>query len=269
MLLTPSCDKLLQQLLKVVPGIGIGPCNLYQLVHSRRWNSCSPATCSSRRIVRTSAQLMSMVQGERETLKKFMHRFNTATLEICNLNMGVALVALTTALQPGNFLYSLGKKLSADMGKLMARAHKYITLEEMMDTRGNHIELKRKGSSREMGEPFRPKKRQETSTLLANSESRGQSSKFSIYIPLNTPRSDVLMHIRKKDYVSWPEPMRTTSYKCNMSKFCQFYRDHGHDTEECIQLKNEIEALIKRGYLSRFIKKEDRQGESREQKKWG
>ncbi|XP_057981170.1 uncharacterized protein LOC131166600 [Malania oleifera] len=216
---------------------------------------------SSRRIVRTSAHLMSMVQGEREMLKKFMHRFNTATLEIHNLDMGVALAALTTTLQPENFLYPLGKKSPTNIGELMARVQKYINLEEMMDTRGNRIKLKRKGSSRETGEPSRPIKRQETSTLLASSKSRGQSSKFSTYTPLNAPRSIVLMHLRKKDYVSWPEPMRTPSYKRNISKFYQCHRDHGHDTKECIQLKNEIEVLIKRGYLSRFIKKEDRQGE--------
>ncbi|XP_057965396.1 uncharacterized protein LOC131155960 [Malania oleifera] len=52
-----------------------------------------------------------------------------------------------------------------------------------------------------------------------------------------------------------------------MSKFCIFHKDHGHDTEECIQLRNEIEALIKRGYLSRFIKKEDPPREPREQRR--
>ncbi|XP_057965270.1 uncharacterized protein LOC131155840 [Malania oleifera] len=52
-----------------------------------------------------------------------------------------------------------------------------------------------------------------------------------------------------------------------MSKFCKFHKDHGHDTVECIQLRNEIEALIKRGYLSRFIKKEDPPREPRDQKR--
>ncbi|XP_057969571.1 uncharacterized protein LOC131158730 [Malania oleifera] len=208
-----------------------------------------------------------MVQGEKEMLKKFMHRFNTATLEIRNLDMRVALAALTTALQSGSFLYSLGKKPLAYMGELMARAQKYINLEEMMDTRGNRIELKRKGNSHEMGESSRSTKRQETSTLLTSPKIRGQSSKFSTYTPLNVSCFEILMQIRKKNYVSWPELMRTYLHKRNMSKFCQFHRDHRHDTEECIQLKKEIKALMKRGYLSRFIKKEDPQREPREQRR--
>ncbi|XP_057958739.1 uncharacterized protein LOC131151515 [Malania oleifera] len=208
-----------------------------------------------------------MAQGEQETLKKFMHYFNTATLEIRNLDMGVALVALTTTLQPGSFLYSLGKKSPVNMGELMARTQKYINLEEMMDTRGSRIEQKRKNSSRERGESYRSAKRHKISALHASPNIRGQPSKFSTYTSLKVSRSKLLMQIRKKDYVSWPEPIRTPLHKQNMSKFCAFHRDHGHDTEECIQLKKEIETLIRKGYLSKFIKKEDPQREPLEQRR--
>ena len=37
------------------------------------------------------------------------------------------------------------------------------------------------------------------------------------------------------------------------SKYCEFHRDYGHRTDDCIQLKREIEYLIRRGYLRRFI----------------
>ncbi|XP_057954053.1 uncharacterized protein LOC131148358 [Malania oleifera] len=84
----------------------------------------------SRRIAKTLAHLMSLVQEEKETLKKFKHHFVTTALEICNLDHGVVLVSLTTTLQPGDFLYSLGKKPLAHMGELVARAHKYINLEK-------------------------------------------------------------------------------------------------------------------------------------------
>ncbi|XP_057975258.1 uncharacterized protein LOC131162671 [Malania oleifera] len=216
---------------------------------------------SSRKIAKTTGHLMSMVQGEQETLKNFMHRFNIATLEIRNLDMGVALAALTTALQPESFLYSLGKKPPVDMGELMIRAEKYINLEEMMDMRGSRIERKRKNNSREFGDSYRFVKRHQTSALHTGPKMRGQHNKFSTYTPLNVPHSELLMQIRKKDYISWPKPMRTPLHKRNMSKFCTFHRDHGHDTQECIQLKKEIEVLIRRGHLSKFIKKENPQRE--------
>ncbi|XP_057982215.1 uncharacterized protein LOC131167426 [Malania oleifera] len=110
-------------------------------------------------------------------------------------------------------------------------------------------------------------KRQESSKPPSSSRGSRHSSKFQSYTPLNVPRSNVLKHIREKGYVSWSEPMQTPSYKRNMSKYCQFHRDHGLDTEECIHLKNEIEALIKKGHLSEFVKKGDHRRETREQKK--
>ncbi|XP_057972843.1 uncharacterized protein LOC131161000 [Malania oleifera] len=117
---------------------------------------------SSRRISKTMSHLMSLVQGERETLKKSIHRFVIATIEIRNLDHGVTLAALTTALQPDAFLYSLGKKPPADVGELMARAHKYINLQEVMDTRRDRAELKRKGA-RDISESSKAEKRQESS----------------------------------------------------------------------------------------------------------
>ena len=37
------------------------------------------------------------------------------------------------------------------------------------------------------------------------------------------------------------------------TKYCEFHRDYGHRTDNCIQLRREIEYLIQRGYLHRFI----------------
>ena len=37
------------------------------------------------------------------------------------------------------------------------------------------------------------------------------------------------------------------------TKYCEFHRDYGHRTDNCIQLKREIKYLIQRGYLRRFI----------------
>ena len=40
------------------------------------------------------------------------------------------------------------------------------------------------------------------------------------------------------------------------TKYCEFHRDYGHRTDNCIQLKWEIEFLIRHGYLRRFISSE-------------
>ncbi|XP_052181892.1 uncharacterized protein LOC127794686 [Diospyros lotus] len=82
---------------------------------------------------------------------------------------------------------------------------------------------------------------------------------------LNTPRAEILAIIENKDYLKKPRPMKAPANKRSKDKYCRFHRDHGHDTEECHQLKEEIQELINRGFLRRFVAKdtEPQKGERR------
>nr|GFB43728.1 reverse transcriptase domain-containing protein [Tanacetum cinerariifolium] len=63
-----------------------------------------------------------------------------------------------------------------------------------------------------------------------------------------------------------PPPMVTPVEKRNGNKFCDFHNDKGHSTDECMQLKKQIEELVRAGKLSHLIK-EIKHG--REQQKTG
>ena len=52
--------------------------------------------------------------------------------------------------------------------------------------------------------------------------------------------------------------MKTDPAKRDSSKYCEFHRDHGHWTDDCIQLRKEIEYLIRCGHLRRFVASEGR-----------
>ncbi|GKC16011.1 reverse transcriptase domain-containing protein [Tanacetum coccineum] len=60
--------------------------------------------------------------------------------------------------------------------------------------------------------------------------------------------------------------MVTPVEKRSSNKFCDFHNDKGHNTDECIQLKKQIEELVRAGKLSHLIK-EIKQG--RDQPKVG
>ena len=50
------------------------------------------------------------------------------------------------------------------------------------------------------------------------------------------------------------------------TRYCEFHRDYRHRTDDCIQLRKEIEYLIRRGYLRHFIALENQpQNQARNQ----
>ena len=61
------------------------------------------------------------------------------------------------------------------------------------------------------------------------------------------------MQIKDDLSLKWSEKMRGDPNKRNRNKHCCFHRDHGHDTDECYDLKQQIENLIRQGKLRNFL----------------
>ena len=69
--------------------------------------------------------------------------------------------------------------------------------------------------------------------------------------------SKVLHEVRNEQFLRWPTQMKSDPATRDNTKYCEFHRDYGHRTDNCIQMKREIEYLIQRGYLRRFISPEN------------
>ena len=76
---------------------------------------------------------------------------------------------------------------------------------------------------------------------------------LSVSPPLTASMSQVLHEVRNEQFLRWPTQMKSDPTTRDNTKYCEFHRDYGHCTDNCIQLKREIEYLIQRGYLRRFI----------------
>ena len=74
--------------------------------------------------------------------------------------------------------------------------------------------------------------------------------------PLNTPIDQVLMQIKDEEALTFPSKLKGDPNKRPRDKYCRFHRDHSHDTSDCYDLKQQIEALIKQGKLQKFVDKE-------------
>ncbi|KAL2517102.1 Transposon Ty3-I Gag-Pol polyprotein [Abeliophyllum distichum] len=78
---------------------------------------------------------------------------------------------------------------------------------------------------------------------------------------LNTSLENVLMQTKGNDILKKPVPMRVNSFEMNQRKYCKYHRSVGHDTDDCRDLKGEIESLIRRGHLKEFLARPAREVE--------
>ncbi|KAJ1415546.1 hypothetical protein SESBI_17976 [Sesbania bispinosa] len=78
--------------------------------------------------------------------------------------------------------------------------------------------------------------------------------------PLNTTRARILKEVYQSDLIRLP-PQAEGPKGPDMSKWCDYHRAKGHDTENCWTLMNRIERLIKEGYLGRYVKKRRDRGD--------
>ncbi|MCI12178.1 hypothetical protein A2U01_0033281, partial [Trifolium medium] len=91
-----------------------------------------------------------------------------------------------------------------------------------------------------------------------NKEDRGRKTPRGNYIgytPLNTSRETILQECANVEFaevgVRPPREIRENP-RTDTTKFYKFHCSAGHDTEDCIHLKDVIEDLIKIGKLSRY-----------------
>ena len=53
--------------------------------------------------------------------------------------------------------------------------------------------------------------------------------------------------------------MKSDPTRRDDTKYCEFHKRHGHRTDDFIQLKKEIESMIRRGHLNRYVALEGRE----------
>ena len=64
------------------------------------------------------------------------------------------------------------------------------------------------------------------------------------YTPLTTSVSQILREVQYEKFLRWPSQIKSDLTKRDNTKYYEFHKDHGNRTDDCIQLRKEIEYLI-------------------------
>ncbi|XP_043721086.1 uncharacterized protein LOC122668612 [Telopea speciosissima] len=219
---------------------------------------------SSRVHKKTTANLLAIKQHSDEMIRDFLVRFNNEALEIRNLDPIVKFHALRNGIKYVELKKSLIIDEPADMYDLFSHCKIHINLAEVLAAeQEKETKAKKKNPEKKDSHPggnsHKDGKDQNDGTRKRDDRawlSRSDSKPELTYTALTHNRTYILNEIKDQVTLRWPGKMIKPTHDHNKNTYCRFHQDHGHDMEEYRRLKEEIEALIQRGHLSRFIKKD-------------
>ncbi|XP_058079752.1 uncharacterized protein LOC131227948 [Magnolia sinica] len=202
-----------------------------------------------------------MCQGFSITLTgsawNYIARFNEEALLIEDYDDKMTLAAEFSGLKEGKFMFSIGKNPPKTLAELIVRAQKYANAEEFFNARKN-IQVaepngKRKRPRNEESQP--PNKGSDDRAPRDRRLSRKPEGRFRSYTPLNTSTEQILLDVQGEKLLNWPICMKANPEHRDKRKFCRFHRDHSHNKDDCVVLKDEIESLIRKEHLRRYTKR--------------
>ncbi|XP_075636860.1 uncharacterized protein LOC142609120 [Castanea sativa] len=217
-------------------------------------SSAFPPFCREGVPKRPADHLLTIKQGEKETLRSYVKRFTRETLEVDDADDKVQLTTFKAGLRSREFVVSLAKNPPRTMAEMLLKAQKYMNAEDALAAiidegrskkEGRH-EDERRGQKRE-----RPNRRGSDADKR-NEEKTPRTVKFT---PLIMPIDKILTHIQDQHYLQWPKPLHSSPNVRDKNKYCRFHKDHGHYTEDCRDLRGQIEELIQKGKLQKYVKK--------------
>ena len=197
---------------------------------------------------------MNIEQGKNESFHNYIDKFTKEALKVPDIDEKVAMTSLQQGTINVYFKMFLAKHDPQDMNQLQERDDKYIKAEKIM--RKSHPQPDN-GKKRKSEERYDARDKFQWAENSKDAAPRKFGATFTEYARINAPISQILMDIERDKDLKWPRPIKYDPKKRNLNLYCRYHKNVGHNIDNCIQLKNEIEYLIRQGKLNKYTKDEN------------
>nr|GEW59035.1 reverse transcriptase domain-containing protein [Tanacetum cinerariifolium] len=210
-----------------------------------------------KKYVKDPVEIYNIKQKDGETIEDFMERFKVETGHM---------KGAPECMWISRFLHGVNNL------ELTKRLNEHVpnTVEEMMITTTAFIRGETTVTSKKKGHTSwrtQDQSKRQTSEKMFDFQGQPREEKGSSrFTPLTMTPKEILA--TKAGMFQPPPPMVTPVEKRSSNKFCDYHNNKGHSTDECMQLKKQIEELVQAGKLSHLIKEiKDGEDESKVGKK--
>ncbi|XP_073019383.1 uncharacterized protein [Primulina eburnea] len=194
---------------------------------------------TSKKYLKTSLGLFNLKQGDTDSLRDFIRRFNSAALEVPAAATETLVNAFTQGLRGGQFFSSLVKKPPQSYDELLSRAEKYVNLEDAQRQRRVDIRPGEKDKGKEKVEPSRKRPAERT-----GERSRGPGPFPYAPLAMSLERAMAICEERRK--LERPRQAEKGPHLPPSDKFCEFHQEYGHVTNDCQKLGEEVQRIMQR-----------------------
>ncbi|KAL0448593.1 UNVERIFIED_CONTAM: hypothetical protein Slati_1415700 [Sesamum latifolium] len=124
---------------------------------------------SSKKYQKSIISLFGIKQEDNETLRAYVQRFNTTILDVLTIHQEVLVSAFTQGLRGGPLFESLAKKPTTNFLDVLARAEKYMNLEDAWLVRKSNRDRRRENElfSSSRNNPLDPKNKHYTQLITS------------------------------------------------------------------------------------------------------
>ncbi|XP_075674991.1 uncharacterized protein LOC142644219 [Castanea sativa] len=140
------------------------------------------------------------------------------------------------------------------MAKMLQKAQKYMNAKDALIAIRDVEKVSDKGI-KEDDHRGRKRERQDRQSRYGSKSKDERTPRTAKFTPLVMPIDKILAQIKDEYYLKWPRPLHSSPHVRDKKKYCRFHKDNGHYIEDCRDLKEQIEELIRKGKLQKFVKK--------------